>query len=451
MEPFYIDEGARGSRQSRSRTNSHISAAANQFQDLNIQTTAASLPLEQRAPLSARAISSAAPSSYNFSDPDPPSETSPPDSATYITSPAPQSFSPFPLLSQRDLEVDWSFLATSDDQPIGTPLLRLDSAPAIFEDRTFNLSPSDQPESSQANMSTLGIQNYDARFDLGTRQSYTWPQFEISHEYVRQDLTGMASGSLAPMDDPRLIPIYARSLSSSPPRGTLTPEQRELKRQRDHARRDSKSRLRRDRSPSNPYAISNHTTPDLVPKTLSEFSNGLAPPPIMSPSPILSQTSPAPTSAYVSQYSPQLSGTGPADIYGPVYAVTPNDFVPTYPISYTSAGHDQTLQTFAPRPHSLSSASDQPNVYHNNSASLTGSPEPGDHVRVVHSRPKPQCWEHGCNGRQFSTFSNLLRHQRERSGVAAKSVCPNCGAEFTRTTARNGHMAHEKCKPRRNS
>ena len=29
--------------------------------------------------------------------------------------------------------------------------------------------------------------------------------------------------------------------------------------------------------------------------------------------------------------------------------------------------------------------------------------------------------------------------------------CPNCGAEFTRTTARNGHLAHEKCKQRRNS
>ena len=72
-------------------------------------------------------------------------------------------------------------------------------------------------------------------------------------------------------------------------------------------------------------------------------------------------------------------------------------------------------------------------------------------MRVLNSRPKPQCWEHGCNGRQFSTFSNLLRHQREKSGTAAKSYCPRCGAEFTRTTARNGHMAHEKCKARRPS
>lgn len=70
------------------------------------------------------------------------------------------------------------------------------------------------------------------------------------------------------------------------------------------------------------------------------------------------------------------------------------------------------------------------------------------HVRMVQGRPKPQCWEHGCNGRQFSTFSNLLRHQREKSGQASKASCPNCGAEFTRTTARNGHLLQGKCKKR---
>ncbi|ORY15874.1 hypothetical protein BCR34DRAFT_477273 [Clohesyomyces aquaticus] len=92
-----------------------------------------------------------------------------------------------------------------------------------------------------------------------------------------------------------------------------------------------------------------------------------------------------------------------------------------------------------------------------NSASVPGlSSSPGSQnssvmPRVLGARPKPQCWEHGCNGRQFSTFSNLLRHQREKSGTAAKSYCPRCGAEFTRTTARNGHMQHEKCKPRRAS
>lgn len=78
-------------------------------------------------------------------------------------------------------------------------------------------------------------------------------------------------------------------------------------------------------------------------------------------------------------------------------------------------------------------------------------PENGNHVRVLQNRPKPRCWEHGCNGRQFSTFSNLLRHQREKSGHAAKASCPNCGAEFTRTTARNGHLLYDKCKQRKGS
>jgi hypothetical protein len=69
-------------------------------------------------------------------------------------------------------------------------------------------------------------------------------------------------------------------------------------------------------------------------------------------------------------------------------------------------------------------------------------------IEIMPSRPKPQCWDHGCNGRQFSTFSNLLRHQREKSGSAVKAVCPHCGTEFTRTTARNGHMSGGKCKGR---
>jgi hypothetical protein len=73
-------------------------------------------------------------------------------------------------------------------------------------------------------------------------------------------------------------------------------------------------------------------------------------------------------------------------------------------------------------------------------------------VKGLNPRPKAECWDHGCNGRQFSTFSNLLRHQREKSGTASKSYCPKCGAEFTRTTARNGHLAHDKCtKTRRPS
>ncbi|GFF82060.1 hypothetical protein IFM47457_05674 [Aspergillus lentulus] len=83
--------------------------------------------------------------------------------------------------------------------------------------------------------------------------------------------------------------------------------------------------------------------------------------------------------------------------------------------------------------------------------SIPASSDVDRQVRVISSRPKPQCWDHGCNGREFSTFSNLLRHQREKSGVVAKAECPSCGAVFTRTTARNIHVAQGKCKSGRDS
>jgi hypothetical protein len=105
----------------------------------------------------------------------------------------------------------------------------------------------------------------------------------------------------------------------------------------------------------------------------------------------------------------------------------------------------------SPRQHSISSASEHQAYPSPKGFSSSTETESTESIRVVQNRPKPQCWDHGCNGRKFSTFSNLLRHQREKSGVATKSSCPNCGAEFTRTTARNGHMAHDKCKQRKSS
>lgn len=62
------------------------------------------------------------------------------------------------------------------------------------------------------------------------------------------DLSSIGHGS-----DPSLTPpTGARSLTSSPPRISLTTEQRELKRQQDRARRDSRfaTRMRRESSQS---------------------------------------------------------------------------------------------------------------------------------------------------------------------------------------------------------
>ncbi|EED23473.1 hypothetical protein TSTA_068970 [Talaromyces stipitatus ATCC 10500] len=114
----------------------------------------------------------------------------------------------------------------------------------------------------------------------------------------------------------------------------------------------------------------------------------------------------------------------------------------SYPIGLQQPLQAQPSQAFYP--------TSQNNTTHSHTGSLVTS-ESESRVRVLESRPKPQCWDHGCNGREFSTFSNLLRHQRERSGAAAKSECPHCGAVFTRSTARNTHIAQGKCKGIRES
>ena len=75
------------------------------------------------------------------------------------------------------------------------------------------------------------------------------------------------------------------------------------------------------------------------------------------------------------------------------------------------------------------------------------SPRTGQKITHKRPRPKPQCWEHGCNGREFTTFSNLLRHQRERSGTAPPSYCPHCGEDLGGSTARTYHLLQSKCKP----
>jgi hypothetical protein len=66
--------------------------------------------------------------------------------------------------------------------------------------------------------------------------------------------------------------------------------------------------------------------------------------------------------------------------------------------------------------------------------------------RPIDGPRESRCWDHGCNGRGFSTHSNLLRHQREKDGKSNKSSCRKCGASFTRKTAMEGHMAQNKCR-----
>jgi hypothetical protein len=56
-----------------------------------------------------------------------------------------------------------------------------------------------------------------------------------------------------------------------------------------------------------------------------------------------------------------------------------------------------------------------------------------------------RCWDHGCNGHKFTNLSNLKRHIRENSSARPACRCDKCGAVFSRTTARNIHVARKSC------
>ncbi|KAG5289325.1 hypothetical protein I7I48_08627 [Histoplasma ohiense] len=136
---------------------------------------------------------------------------------------------------------------------------------------------------------------------------------------------------------------------------------------------------------------------------------------------------------YMNQPAPNVTGH--------TYLATSSLYEPLHPY--------QSPQQYSFPPTSDTGVAATPALADGFSTPYSVSPAPEDQVRIVNSRPKPQCWDHGCNGREFSTFSNLLRHQREKAGTATKSECPHCGTVFTRTTARNGHLAQGKCKAKR--
>ena len=136
------------------------------------------------------------------------------------------------------------------------------------------------------------------------------------------------------------------------------------------------------------------------------------------------------------------------------HSALPSPFIPA-PQNVSPNLHSVGFNERSPSIQNSTSRTSSPGyTYSISESSACGHLAPQTLVGSIDSSPgptprrKPQCWEHGCNGREFSTFSNLLRHQRERNGTANKSICPHCGIEFTRTTARNGHLAGGKCKGR---
>ncbi|KAF2685786.1 hypothetical protein K458DRAFT_299494 [Lentithecium fluviatile CBS 122367] len=330
-----------------------------------------------------------------------------------------------PTLASISTAQDYEALPSSDSDLLPSPLPSLSGSHTATE---FDLRLSVEPEHPHnpslelQDMSTLGFMMAPAQYGMDhygspppldspsyppISQSYTESKHSTSTSYAPSYI---ASSSLQSQSQPRrsteqspLPPYQAPSMPRSPYQQPMGP-------------------MRTSPSPMS------------YPPASSEPSQLLSSAPLSYAYPAVHTNLPGQT------LGSNTSSYPPPALYPPSsYAVSEYAPLPTtlYPVSTSPAPYP---------PYETS-----PGIASPSAGGVPGNQSNGVMPRILNSRPKPQCWEHGCNGRQFSTFSNLLRHQREKSGTAAKSYCPRCGAEFTRTTARNGHMAHEKCKPRRAS
>lgn len=63
-----------------------------------------------------------------------------------------------------------------------------------------------------------------------------------------------------------------------------------------------------------------------------------------------------------------------------------------------------------------------------------------------HAREKPRCWEHECNGRQFSTPHSLLLHRRRKSGQIAKVSCVEHGCNGRQFSTWGNLLRHQRRK-----
>ena len=61
----------------------------------------------------------------------------------------------------------------------------------------------------------------------------------------------------------------------------------------------------------------------------------------------------------------------------------------------------------------------------------------------------PRCWDHGCNGRLFSTIDDFLQHGASFDKTRkSPHTCHDCGVEFERWHALKNHLFHETCLQR---
>ncbi|KAL4733842.1 hypothetical protein BDV11DRAFT_199357 [Aspergillus similis] len=136
----------------------------------------------------------------------------------------------------------------------------------------------------------------------------------------------------------------------------------------------------------------------------------------------------------------------PADIFtAPVLPAAPIAF----PCAHNFTTECNPFQDSSNPPSGISTPTDR------SSPSDTSGSRPSPTPFAV-PRPKPnrdmkvpiRCWEHSCGGRAFSSLGNYERHLREKSGRAKSFTCEQCGQRFTRSTAKNKHIKHGRCRAR---
>lgn len=65
--------------------------------------------------------------------------------------------------------------------------------------------------------------------------------------------------------------------------------------------------------------------------------------------------------------------------------------------------------------------------------------------RSTQTPSEPICYEHGCNGRRFSSFENYRRHVREKDPERTVT-CLLCDAKFTRKSNLMQHISQSRCR-----
>lgn len=142
MDSFYIGQSTQDSRQYRSRSNSHLSSTAEQFSGLNIESNDQGGNGQNTQDF------------QTISSPNYLESVSHSEPEAFIPAPIPQQSTPFPLLSESDLDPNWSYLTATEDHSGSAPLLRLDP-PESFPEEHLNSFTDRRSIRSNSNPGTM--------------------------------------------------------------------------------------------------------------------------------------------------------------------------------------------------------------------------------------------------------------------------------------------------------